>query len=143
MADLLSAGASWLSAQLKANAGATVTYVRDGLAATVTAAVGRSAFEGAGQNGVLERWESRDYLVAAGELPFGEPRRGDSIAETRNGETVVYEVASPRGVPEWHYGDAFRTIVRIHTIQSDSSISYVLTEDDDELTTEGGGLLET
>lgn len=143
MADLLSAGASWLSAQLKANAGDVVTYGRNGIGATITATVGRSAFEMAGQGGVMERWESRDYLVSAADLPFGEPRRGDTIAEIRNGETVVYEVASPRGVPEWHYGDAFRTIVRIHTVQTDSSISYVATESGEQLISESGAILET
>lgn len=140
MADLLSSGASWLAGQLKSVAGSTVTYRRGNEEAQVTATVGRSQFEAANQSGVLEQWESRDFLISTADLPFGDPQRGDVIIE--NGTLVVeYEVTSPRGVPEWHYGDAFRQIVRIHTVQTDAGVIYLTTEAGEQITTEAGELL--
>ena len=140
--DMLSHGASWLTGQLKAAAGTTITYSRGNTDAEIVATIGRSTFEQQNQSGVIERWESRDYLIAATDLPFGDPLRGDQITETQGGELVTYEVASPRGVPEWHYGDAFRSIVRVHAVQSEAGATYLLTEDSvDRLTTEAGDLL--
>lgn len=139
---MLSAGASWLTGQLKAAAGTTITYTRGNTDAEIVATIGRSTFEQQNQSGVLERWESRDYLIAAADLPFGDPQRGDQITETQGGELVTYEVSSPRGVPEWHYGDAFRSIVRVHAVQTEAGATYLLTEDGiDRLTTEAGDLL--
>ena len=140
--DMLSAGASWLTGQLKAAAGTTITYTRGNTDSEIVATIGRSTFEQQNQSGVLERWESRDYLIAAADLPFGDPQRGDQITETQGGELVTYEVSSPRGVPEWHYGDAFRSIVRVHAVQTEARATYLLTEDGiDRLTTEAGDLL--
>ena len=125
MADLLAAGAAWMAGQLEAAAGRTVTYKRGQNQAQLTATVGQSTFEQADASGVLERWESRDFIIGAGKLPFGEPQRHDQIVDTLGGATVLYEVRSPRGVPLWHYGDAFRTTVRVHTtaIQDNTSLS--------------------
>ena len=87
----------------------------------VIATVGRSVFEAANQSGVVESWESRDFIVAVSDLPFGEPQRHDKIVEQLNGISVVYDVTSPRGVPLFHYGDAFRQTVRIHTIATEEA----------------------
>jgi hypothetical protein len=70
---------------------------------------------------VIEQWESRDFVIKAGTLPFGEPLRHDKIIDTLNGVDVTYEVTSPRGVPVFHYGDAFRQTVRVHTIATTES----------------------
>lgn len=115
MSDLLRNGAAFLAGQLKAHAGTSVTITRGNQSATVVATIGRSVFEAADANGVVEAWESRDYLLPAADLPFGEPQRFDRITETMGGSQCVYEVASPRGVPLFHYADAFQEIVRIHT----------------------------
>lgn len=131
--DMLSHGASWLAGQLKAAAASPVVFVRGTSAIEVMATVGSSVFEAASQSGVVERWESRDYIIDAVDLPFGEPQRGDKVVETINGIAVTYEVASPRGVPLWRYSDAFRMTARIHTIQSDSGVTYITTEDGDLL----------
>lgn len=138
MADLLAAGAAWLTSQLSAAAGSTVTYRRGNDQADVTATIGRSEFEAQDQNGVVENWESRDFLIAASGLPFGEPRRGDVIVETASSLELEYEVSSPRGVPVFRYGDAFRSIVRVHTKQVADGVSFVMTEADEQLLTEAG-----
>jgi len=141
VADMLADGASWLTSQLKAAAGRSVTYRRAGEEVDVIATIGESRFEAAGQSGVLEQWESRDYLISTADLPFGDPERGDRIVEVQAGEVVEYECSSPRGVPEWHYGDAFRSIVRVHTTQVQSGTIYLVTELGEQLITESGDVL--
>lgn len=133
MPDLLASGAAWLAGQLKSAASRTVTYVRGNSAIEVLATLGNSAFESASQSGVSERWESRDYLIAADDLPFGLPAHGDRIVEAINGVSVTYEVRTPRGVPLWHYADGFRIVVRVHTTQADSGVTYIATEGGDLL----------
>ncbi len=116
MSDLLASGASWLAGQLPASASRSARYYRAANYGVVNATIGTSRFESQGTSGVLEMWESRDFVIKAGTLPFGEPLRHDKIVETVNGVDVTYEVTSPRGVPVFHYGDAFRQTVRVHTI---------------------------
>jgi hypothetical protein len=141
VSDLLADGAAWLAGQFKTAAGRTVTYRRGNDETAVTATVGRSQFESQNQSGVIENWESRDYLVTYGDLPYGEPMRGDVIVEELSGEVLEYEVASPRGVPVFHFGDAFRSIVRVHTTQIDSGVTFLVTESGEQLLTESGDLL--
>lgn len=133
MADMLSDGASWLADQLAANASMNCAYKRGENTAQVTATIGKSLFESAGQNGVVEQWESRDYIVKTEELPYGQPQRGDLIVEEINGVSIFYEVTAPRGVPLFHYGDAFQKLVRIHTKQTDRDVTYIITEQGDEI----------
>lgn len=121
MADMLAAGAAWLAGELASAAGATVTYQRGASSATVIATVGRSQFEAANQSGVIETWESRDFLIRTSSFTFGIPQRHDRVIETVGGAAVTYEVAAPRGVPVYHFGDAFRTMLRIHTKAVDDS----------------------
>jgi hypothetical protein len=121
MSDLLASGAAWLAGQLSAGASRSVRYQRGADYGAVSATIGNSRFESQGTSGVVETWESRDYIVKAGSLPFGEPQRHDKIVETLNGVDITYEVTSPRGVPVFHYGDAFRQTIRVHTIATAES----------------------
>jgi len=121
MSDLLASGAAWLAGQLSAGASRSVRYSRGADYGTVNATIGTSRFESQGTSGVIEQWESRDFVIKAGTLPFGEPLRHDKIIDTINGVDITYEVTSPRGVPVFHYGDAFRQTVRVHTIATAES----------------------
>lgn len=133
MADMLSDGASWMADQLAANASRTCAWKRGANSSQFAATLGRSTFESAGQNGVTERWESRDYIVRVADLPYGEPQRGDVIVEELNGESYFYEVAAPRGVPLFHYADAFQNAIRVHTKQSDRDITFIIDEQGNEI----------
>ena len=130
---MLRTGSAWLAQQLAAAAGTACAYRRGANTAQMTATIGRSTFESANQNGVVESWESRDYLVKTDELPYGEPRRGDLIVEEVNGVATFYEVSAPRGVPVFHYADAFGTMCRIHTKQSDRDMTFIITDQGDEI----------
>lgn len=121
MSDMLASGAAWLAGQLSAAAGRSVRYYRGVDYGTVSATIGNSRFESQGTSGVVESWESRDFIIKAGTLPFGEPLRHDRIVETLNGVDITYEVTSPRGVPVFHYGDPFRQTIRVHTIATSES----------------------
>lgn len=133
MGDMLGDGASWLADQLAASASRTCAWKRGANSSQFVATLGRSTFESAGQNGVTERWESRDYIVRVADLPYGEPQRGDVIVEELNGESYFYEVAAPRGVPLFHYADAFQNSIRVHTKQSDRDITFIIDEQGNEI----------
>jgi hypothetical protein len=137
VADLLQAGAAWLSGQLQAAAGRPVVYRRGDSEASVTCTIGRSQFESQNQSGVIENWESRDYLLPAGDLPFGDPQRGDLVLEEVGGDVLTYEVSAPRGIPVVHY-DAFRTMARVHSTLTESGVVLLTTEDNETLLTEAG-----
>jgi hypothetical protein len=133
MADMLSAGAAWLADQFAASASLTVAYKRGANSSQFVATIGKSMFESSGQNGVTEQWESRDYIVKTADLPYGEPLRGDMIVEDIGGVSVFYEVAAPRGVPLFHYGDAFQHLVRVHTKRADKDQTYIVTDQGEEI----------
>jgi hypothetical protein len=133
MADMLSAGAAWLADQFAASASLTVAYKRGANSSQFVATIGKSMFESSGQNGVTEQWESRDYIVKTADLPYGEPLRGDMIVEDIGGVSVFYEVAAPRGVPVFHYGDAFQHLVRVHTKRADKDQTYIITDQGEEI----------
>jgi hypothetical protein len=133
MADMLSAGAAWMANELSANVSGECAYRRGENTSTFTAIIGKSTFESVGQNGVTEQWESRDFMVKTADLPYGEPLRGDVIVEELNGVSMFYEVSAPRGVKLFHFADAFQQLVRIHTKQSDRDITFIVTEQGDEI----------
>lgn len=61
----------------------------------------------------------RDFLIAAAELtvddePY-EPVVGDTIAETIDGETIVYVVTPFGSEPHFRYDDVLNKRLRIHT----------------------------
>lgn len=114
--DMLRTGAGWLADQLAANAAVTVTYVRHNTRVQVAATVSNSQFQSTDGNGVVEVWESRDYMVKVADFPFREPARGDRIIEKVGDVTTTYDVVTPRGVPLFHYADAFRHSMKIHAV---------------------------
>ena len=133
MADMLSDGAAWMADQLAASASLTVAYKRGVNSSQFLATIGKSVFESSGQNGVTEQWESRDYIVKTADLPYGQPQRGDLIVEELGGASIFYEVTAPRGVPLFHYGDAFQNLVRVHTKQSDRDQTFIVTDQGEEI----------
>jgi len=133
MADLLRSGAAWLAGQLAQSAGTTCAYKRGANTSQFVASIGRSVFEAQNSSGVVEAWESRDYIVSVSALPYGEPQRGDIILEELDGVSTLYEVSTPRGVPLFHYADAFRSMVRIHTKQIDRDATFIIDDQGNEI----------
>ena len=123
MADILQQGSDWLQDQRTKHASRSVTYQRGTDSVVLQATIGRTIFEIDNGHGVLERIESRDFLVLANDLVLlGSavlPKRGDRIRETQGTVTYVYEVIAPGKEPEWRWSDPYRETLRIHTKQVD------------------------
>ncbi len=121
MTDLLQEAAEWLGRQQQKHLARLVQYRRGDAALDLLATVGRTVFEVDSGTGVLERIESRDFLIAAADLVFdgqvSVPRSGDQILETCGATTLVYEVMAPGHEPAWRYSDPYRVTLRIHTKQ--------------------------
>jgi len=115
MADVLAESAAWLDGMRREHMSHTAAYSRGSVTNPVFASTTKSEFEVVSDQGVVERWESRDFVISLGDLPFGMPARGDVITETLGETTIRYAVMSPRGIPLWHWADAYRTAVRVHT----------------------------
>jgi hypothetical protein len=114
MQDMLSLAASWLDGMRRENLSRYVSYRRgSGVTAPFPATIAGTVFEVQSEMGVVERWESRDFIVSATDFPEDVPQRGDQITETIGGTTVTYEVCAPRGMPVWKYADPYRKAFRI------------------------------
>ena len=119
MGNLLQTGSEWLADQLKAHASAGVVFVRGLDQVTVLATVGRTEFEIDDGSGIVQRIQSRDYLIQAADIVIGGsetlPVPGDRIHETQGDTTFVYEVLAPGNEPCWRYSDPHRKLLRVHT----------------------------
>jgi len=124
MGDLLATGSAWLQAMRHEHAAHAVTYRRGAASVELAATVGRTEYEVDTGHGIVERYESRDYLLRAEELVLdgenGEqttPQTGDRIEEVIGETTVVYAVMAPANEPLWAYADPARLTIRVHTKQ--------------------------
>jgi hypothetical protein len=121
--DLLEQAASWLADVRTAHLSHPVTYCRGDDSVEVAVTVGRTVFETDDGSGAVERFESRDFLIAASVLLLAgepvEPQPGDKVKEPAGGKLVVYEVMAPGKEPCWRWSDPFRKTLRIHTKQTD------------------------
>ncbi|MFH1022122.1 MAG: hypothetical protein V1809_01895 [Planctomycetota bacterium] len=126
MTDLLKQGSRWLEGMRVAHASRPVVYVRGADSVEVSATIGRTIFSLDQGYSVIERVETRDYLVLAADLVIGGvatlPRAGDRIREVEGNKAYVYEVMAPGNEPCWRYSDPYRKTLRIHT-------KHVATED--------------
>jgi hypothetical protein len=119
MTNLLDQGAAWLADQLKTHASTEVVYQRGANQVAVQATIGKTEFEIDDGTGIIQRVQSRDYLIQAADLQLAGlvtlPRAGDRIRERVAEQTFVYEVLAPGNEPPYRYSDPFRKLLRIHT----------------------------
>ena len=123
MPDLLERGIRWLERMRGKHRTRPVTYVRGAFSAELPATIGKTVFELDTGRGVLEKTESRDFLLWTRDLVLdGDetlPRRGDRIREEADGLVYIYEVMAPGKEPAWRWSDDYRHTLRIHTKQID------------------------
>ena len=119
MGNLFECGVAWLADQLKAHGSSEVTYQRGADQVAVQATIGKTEFEIDDGSGLIQRFQSRDYLIQTADLQLGGhttlPVAGDRIRETVGDQTFVYEVLAPGNEPHFRYSDPFRKVLRIHT----------------------------
>ena len=109
--NLLDAAAEWLNEQRRECLSVPIIYKpKTGGSFEIPATLGRTLFRTENQYGSTIRIESRDFLVAAADLP-NDPERGDTIIY--NG--CRYEVLAPNAEPVWGWSGAYHSTRRIHT----------------------------
>lgn len=88
-------------------------------------AIGRTEFIGQDNEGVLEKWHSRDYLLEAADLVLGGqrtlPQIGDEIDEFEGSVKRTYQVLETPEGPGYKFRDQFRTLLRVFTKEVPSS----------------------
>ena len=101
----------------------TVSYHRGETSVEVQATIGKWTFEIDDGTGILEKIESRDFLISTADLVLAglvtQPQRGDRIRELSGDKVYVYEVLAPGKEDCWRYSDPYRKTLRIHTKQVD------------------------
>lgn len=108
---MLEQAAEWLEFQRQKELAVPIVYLRrDGESLPIQASPGKTLFRSEDQYGVTVRMESRDFLVAASDLP-DDPVRGDRIFY----DGRQYEVLAPNGEPVWRWCGTCHWIRRIHT----------------------------
>ena len=126
MGDLLAKATGWLESERHKHRTVPVTYERDAASVGLKATVGRTEFELRDDYGMVQKVESRDFLVRTQDLVLGGgltvPERGDVVREERGSQVFVYEVMAPGKEPAWRYSDPERRTIRIHA-------KHVATED--------------
>lgn len=122
MPDLLEQGAQWLNDQQREHTSRMVIYQRGELNVEVPATIGRTVHDVENTHGVIEKVETRDFIIRAQDLLLGgspiSPQRGDRVKETVGETTLTYEVMSPgtsTGSSHYRFADPYRLAFRIHT----------------------------
>ena len=119
MGNLLEQGAQWLEDQRHQHLTTSVVYARAITSVTVSATIGRTEFETVDESGLLQKFESRDFLIKTTDLVLNFvqtfPKAGDKIKESDGSTTYLYEVMAPAGEPVFRYSDQYRKTLRIHT----------------------------
>ena len=119
MADLLEQGMSFLDQKRHEHMTRTVTYHRGNSSVALQATLGQTSFEQTDEYGIVQKIESRDFLVRTGDLVLdGEsvlPKAGDLIRDTGGASVFVCEVSAPGNEPPYRYSDPYRKALRIHT----------------------------
>jgi hypothetical protein len=119
MADLLQQGAAWLEGMRHLHASRPVTYRRGVASVALNATVGRSVFQVATTDGLVETVERRDYLIRAADLVLDRalttPAVGDRIRETIGTRVEVYEVMGAGQEKHFRKSDPDGLTLRIHT----------------------------
>lgn len=115
MPDLVDKGAQWLAGHRSASLVRPVVYhpVGGGAPVELDATIGRTTVETVGTTGVVERVESRDFIV--GVEHDLDPKRGDRIVESDGSTQWTYEVLALPGRSHWQWADGSRTARRLHT----------------------------
>lgn len=109
--------AEWLQGKREDNAVVPVAYKRGGDQLAINAQIGQTVYEEIDNDGIVTRFESRDFLIAVADFAApvaAPPQIGDEIDEVQGGETYSYRVTSIPGGQHYRR-DAHRIRFRIHT----------------------------
>lgn len=118
----LDAGSRWLDEKLGSTdvAGQAVEVEVGGETINCTAVPGMTPIGFDLGNGILQTWQTQDFLIAVDELVLHgetvEPEQGMRIIRTVNGERVPFKVLATEDGRCWRWSDGVtRSMRRIHT----------------------------
>lgn len=115
MSSLFGRSIALLGQTAQRAAGVTVKYRRGIHEVEVDAVPGFTEFQTEGPDGVIETFQTRDWLIFAKDLVIESvetlPQHHDEIVE--NG--MSYRVLHLEGIGAFRFSDPYRTILRIHT----------------------------
>lgn len=136
MADMIAAGSAWFDQVRRQHLSVTVQYNSGGLIPLDCAATlvdGR--WESVDSAGQIVRMETRDFFINIDDLPE-QPKVGDTISMTENGQQMTYMVAVPGGGQQaWRWADRQHRVRRIHTMEQQQPAEttfFVITTEDGE-----------
>jgi len=119
MTDVFAQAAADLIGIVKSHGGVAITYARPGtsLSVSLTAGKGQRDTEQLDEQGVSERVERRDWLIAAADLVDGStpivPDHKDTITDAAG---YVYQVVGlSSNDPVWEWSDRSHVILRVHS----------------------------
>lgn len=114
---MLDSGSLWLDTVQAASEGVAATYRRGAAEVELTdVVVGQTPIGTDFGVGIIQTWQTRDFLIQAADLILGgavtEPEVGDTIEESG----VIYRVTEADDGRPWRYSDeATRLMLRVHT----------------------------
>jgi hypothetical protein len=116
MSDMIGSGSKWLAGKVAAANGRDYVYRRGPTEQSFRAVPGKLLAEVDLGSGVAELVKFTMFTVTRDEIPAGEPQRGDRIVEQIGTTSVEFEVAGPKGLPLFTWGD-FRESITIRTVE--------------------------
>jgi hypothetical protein len=130
VADMLQKGIEALGQWLKDFASQPVTYQRGTDSVTLQASYGAKLLKiDDGMGGIRLEWTDQDFkfLAADFHFPYGdtiEPKRGDLVHATINGQVETFEVLPFGSEPPWRWSDPYHVNIRVHTKHIDTEQFY-------------------
>jgi hypothetical protein len=122
VSDLLEQGMTFLDEKRHEHMTRTVVYERGGVGGSsveVQATLGETTFEQADDFGIVQKIESRDFIVRTVDLVLDDqaalPKSGDRFRDMDGEHVFIYEVSAPGSEPPFRYSDPYRKALRIHT----------------------------
>jgi|688.fasta_scaffold1050499_1 hypothetical protein len=114
MPNVIEDASKWLTGMQVQHTSNWVSYRRGSLTHPCIASATSSTVDVVSANGIVQRWELRDFVISLDQMPFPEPMAGDVIIEAKGTVVLSYEVLSPPGLEVWKW-DNFRTAFKIHS----------------------------
>ena len=115
---MLDIGAAWLAGQLRQAAGSSATYLRGSQEISVTIVRKPRIERIVDEQGDTVTTREHSLIINVAELGI-EPRAGDRITETIDGESVTWEVLPVAGAPCFRWWDRAKTAYEIDVMQVD------------------------
>lgn len=115
MPNFLKNAEAWLDATLAASDGETVTYSRGIPNVSLTAVLGATPTGFDLGNGILQTWQTQDFLIAETDLELSGHEVKPAVGDEVTSDGVVFRVCNATDGRCWRFTDPHRRTLRIHT----------------------------